>query len=85
MSALQLAFEYQGRQHYEELGVYEGSGDNPGLDREKQEACAVQNITLIEVPHWWRSTPDALVSSIVRARPELARRPRSDSVLTTVG
>jgi hypothetical protein len=51
---LKLAFEYHGRQHYEDLFFFGFSLKTyEERDIEKRKACGKANITLIEVPYWW--------------------------------
>lgn len=69
--ALRLAFEYQGRQHYEDLhasgqGVLQAKHDD-----KKARACLTAGITLLRIPHWDQVTPEALLNAIVAVRPEL--------------
>ena len=62
--SLNLAFEYQGEQHYDDEDVMK-------RDEQKRSACAKKSIHLIEIPHTWDSSkefvldkiPDRLLSS----------------------
>ena len=55
-----LAFEYQGKQHYEEVGVFSPLRTYQQRDEEKRSLCAANNIKLIEVPYWWNRTQESL-------------------------
>ena len=58
--SLSLAFEYQGKQHYQEVGVFNPSRTYQQRDEEKRILCASNNIKLIEVPYWWNRTQESL-------------------------
>jgi hypothetical protein len=53
---LNLALEYQGRQHF----YFEYQGGSPKSqqkrDEEKKRACSRENITLIQIPFWWQKS-----------------------------
>jgi hypothetical protein len=54
-----IAFEYQGRQHYEPIPLFDGEDalqDVRRRDEEKRRACMEAGITLIEVPYTWDRT-----------------------------
>ena len=55
-----LAFEYQGQQHYEEVGVFQPTETYQQRDEEKRILCAANNIKLIEVPYWWNRSQESL-------------------------
>ena len=55
-----LAFEYQGKQHYEEVGIFSPTKTYQQRDEEKRILCAANNIKLIEVPYWWNRTHESL-------------------------
>jgi len=71
--SLSLAFEYQGRQHYEHGFL----NHKPACDEEKRQKCKQLGITLIEVPYWWDGKKDSLFATIQQYRPELASPRRS--------
>ena len=64
--SLNIAFEYQGEQHFDELisngfsplEVYQSN------DHQKSELCKFYSIKLMIVPYWWDSSPSSLLSSI---------------------
>ena len=55
-----LAFEYQGQQHFEDVGIFGPSRVYQQRDDEKRALCAANNIKLIEVPYWWNRTREGL-------------------------
>ena len=55
-----LAFEYQGIQHYEDVHLFGPSKTIQERDEEKRTLCAANNIKLVEVPYWWNRTPEEL-------------------------
>ena len=66
-----LAFEYQGRQHYEEfwqsnttMPINDNWKDISRRDEEKKVACKANGIRLIEVPYTWNATEDYIRSLI---------------------
>ena len=60
-----LAFEYQGQQHYEDVGGFSPTKTYQQRDEEKRALCAANNIKLIEVPYWWNRTQESLQEMIV--------------------
>ena len=68
----QLAFEYQGEQHF--CDVYHlGTPwhQQRERDKEKKIACLEKEITLIEVPYWWNKETSSLASTIHKQREDL--------------
>jgi hypothetical protein len=55
--SLNLAFEYQGEQHYDDEDVMK-------RDEQKRSACAKKRIHLIEIPHTWDSTKEYVLDTI---------------------
>jgi hypothetical protein len=68
---LNLALEYQGEQHYQNIFRFSEQKIQMERDREKKQACKQSGITLIEVPYWWTQTKETLVTIIHAANPEL--------------
>jgi len=68
---LNLAFEYQGAQHYEQRGVYGDVSDRMARDEGKAALCLARGITLIAVPFWWNQKRPALLAAILAERPDL--------------
>ena len=68
---LNLAFEYQGKQHYNESIFPTGKIAQSMMDKEKLEACKMFGITLIEVPYWWDFSVNSLVATIKKERSDL--------------
>ena len=65
LSDKKIAFEYHGKQHYEDIP----SGFAPlyfyqQRDFEKQKVCEENNITLVIVPYWWDNEIDSLKTFI---------------------
>ncbi len=65
-----LAFEYQGKQHYEDTFLASCRAIQE-RDREKLRACQLYGITLIQIPYTQDLTPDYLRSTIQHVRPDL--------------
>ena len=64
----QLAFEYQGEQHFHDLYCMGSSWQQKQRDEEKRIACREKEITLIEVPYWWNKETSSLASTIHKQR-----------------
>jgi len=68
---LGLAFEYQGRQHYKDHLVYGATKEYKDRDEEKRQRCSLAQITLIEVPYWWRHDKESIVAILHKYRPDI--------------
>jgi hypothetical protein len=74
---LELAFEHQGRQHYEKSGYFKYEYQKIAeRDAVKKKLCSENGITLIEVPeigHYLklREVQSYIVSKILSIRPDL--------------
>lgn len=70
-----IAFEYQGQQHY--LNVYSFSPlhHQQQYDTDKQIICKKTGMTLIQVPFWWDFQTASLASTVHQIRPELIPNP----------
>ena len=68
---LNLAFEYNGQQHFQPHYVFGSCSLQQKRDEEKKKACNEAGITLIEVPFWWDYSRSSLVASVLQQRPEL--------------
>lgn len=64
---LQLAFEYQGIQHYKVVKIFESCK----FSEEKKHLCREAGITLIEVPYWWDMKKQTLIEYIKTRIPGL--------------
>jgi hypothetical protein len=65
----QLAFEYQGEQHYHD--IYNSMGllwQRKRQDEEKKELCKEKGITLIDIPYWWDRKLNSLAETIRQQR-----------------
>jgi hypothetical protein len=68
---LELAFEYQGKQHYH--AIHQGSvSEQQKRDHEKRAACQKHNVTLIQVPYWWDGERASLAGTIKQHCPDIA-------------
>lgn len=47
-----VLLEVQGRQHYEEVEVFDSLEIQQERDKVKREYCLANNIPLIEIPYW---------------------------------
>jgi hypothetical protein len=68
-----LALEYQGPQHFNEIP---GSGfrdfeDQQRRDIEKKTICIESGITLVQIPYWWDGTIESLSSTLHQYLPHL--------------
>ena len=68
----QLAFEYQGEQHYhDKYSMGSLWRQQIQRDKEKKELCKQNGITLIEIPYWWDKQLSTLISTIYQQRKDL--------------
>jgi hypothetical protein len=69
---LNLAFEYQGAQHYGSTFFDSGlTLAQPRRDLEKRQACQHNGITLIAVPYWWTGDLGSLAATISQVRSDV--------------
>lgn len=54
--SMNLAFEYQGIQHYQQNELF----TSPGYELTKRILCSKAGITLIEIPYWWDKRKESL-------------------------
>lgn len=76
--SLDLAFEYNGYQHYHHSIYYGPCDKQKRRDKRKMEQCVKAEITLIVIPYWWNQKPDSLKATIHAVRPDLVESPGSD-------
>jgi hypothetical protein len=75
LPGLNLAFEYQGEQHYSDLSP---SAFSPlelyeERDRIKKQLCRDLGISLVQVPYWWDRQLPSLRATITEACPEVSK------------
>ena len=68
---LNLAFEYQGIQHYRKHSFLRDVQYMQETDEAKKRACNELKITLIPIPYWWDYKVDSLKATIHQHRPDL--------------
>ena len=59
-----IAIEYQGKQHYEDIPAFVPIEMYKLRDKEKQKICNKFGIRLIIIPHWWDNSLGSLQHSI---------------------
>ena len=69
--SLDLAFEYQGEQHFNDVHLFGPQHHYVIRDADKRQACAESGITLIEIPYWWDVDGGSLRATIHESRPDL--------------
>jgi hypothetical protein len=63
--SLSLALEYQGRQHYKDIGMKILSVQHQlRRDMEKKAICKQKGITLVQVPYWWDGKDSTIAATI---------------------
>ncbi len=72
-----IAFEYQGEQHYADLYHIGTLWQQKQRDKEKRKACKEREITLIEVPFWWDEQISSLAATIHKEKNDLLPQGRS--------
>jgi len=65
-----IAFEYQGKHHYEEDPFHRALKIS-NRDSEKLETCRRNGITLVLIPYWWDLKKESLMSTIQQYRNNL--------------
>jgi hypothetical protein len=73
--SLSLAFEYQGRQHFEQTPVHMDTALVHSADQAKQQQCRKLGITLISIPYWWNGSESSLRATVHAHRPDLVPKP----------
>jgi hypothetical protein len=61
---LNLAFEYQGEQHYADVFRFAPHKYYAQRDEQKRKLCKMEGITLIEIPFWWDFQAQSLAATI---------------------
>ncbi len=74
---LNLAFEYQGEQHYYDVYAMGPQWQYSMRDEEKRHSCHQKGITLIEIPYWWDFQRASIQATIYEFRPDLIKNPGS--------
>ena len=64
LPSLNLAFEYQGEQHYDFIPHFCEFEKAKIRDKEKEILAVQNNILLIKIPFWWDRTAPSLISTI---------------------
>eukprot|EP01125_Pyxidicula_operculata_P013676 TRINITY_DN4544_c0_g1_i1.p1 TRINITY_DN4544_c0_g1~~TRINITY_DN4544_c0_g1_i1.p1 ORF type:complete len:657 (+),score=99.41 TRINITY_DN4544_c0_g1_i1:645-2615(+) len=81
---VKLAVEYQGEQHYNDLQRAFGPSSSLELythrDKQKQELCDLNGITLLQVPYWWNGDLQSLAATISIIRPDLVDPKKVSSI-----
>ena len=63
--SINLGFEYQGEQHYDDMPQAFGHLESYHFrDKFKQSLCDQQNISLINIPYWWDLSSSSIIHSI---------------------
>mmetsp|Transcript_17422 Transcript_17422/g.19405 ORF Transcript_17422/g.19405 Transcript_17422/m.19405 type:complete len:256 (+) Transcript_17422:32-799(+) len=73
--SLDLAFEYQGEQHYTDVLPWHSSGMQISRDNVKAEKCRSAGISLIPIPFWWKGDHESVVATILYYRPTIGLMP----------
>jgi len=68
---LNLALEYQGIHHYNDHYMFGHVLDHKTKDTEKQAACKLLGITIIEVPYWWHNDKETIRAALQKRRPDI--------------
>lgn len=72
--SMNIAFEYQGKQHYDTTishYIYSDAENLKGRDVEKREICRKAGISLIEIPYWMQLNKQNLKQLIETLRPDI--------------
>ncbi|GAM17741.1 hypothetical protein SAMD00019534_009160 [Acytostelium subglobosum LB1] len=63
--SLNVAFEYQGKQHFQDTRLYGDAKIYRDRDAEKRVICNQLSIKLIDIPYWWDNQIDSLIGTII--------------------
>lgn len=67
-----IAFEYQGQQHYSDSTVFGAIADISSLrDAKKKQICSNHGITVIPIPYWWDKKIESLAATAHQYRPDV--------------
>lgn len=66
-----LAFEYLGRQHYQNHIMFGDFMIHKERDEQRRKSCEALEITLIEVPYWWRYDKESISTILHTQRPDV--------------
>lgn len=69
--SLKLAFQYNGKLHYQNIKSTSDFTEIEKRDQEKIKELKKEGITLIQVPFWWDGKKESLGSTIHQLRPDL--------------
>jgi len=75
--SLNLAFEYNGFQHYMENSYFGSHKSGKDRDLHKNVMCHKLGITLVTIPYWWDNQISSLKATIHKFRPDLVESPES--------
>ena len=74
-----IAFEYHGKQHYEDIPAFFAPVEFYQLrDHEKKVICSKFGIHLIIIPYWWDNSLDSLKHTIITVLPQLESKLQSN-------
>jgi len=68
--SMNLAFEYHGEHHYEDIPAFGPAELYQLRDQEKLKLCAANNILLVTIPYWYKSKPKELREYIYNSLPK---------------
>jgi hypothetical protein len=70
--SLNLALEYQGEHHYNQLNAFGPTSLQQVRDNEKSYICKQLGITLVAIPYWWNvGDSDEIAATILHFRTDL--------------
>merc|ERR1712137_9825 len=72
---LNLAVEFHGKQHYQDVPLFGPLELYQQRDALKREACRQSGIRLMEVPYWWDNQANSLHASLYRVAPDACLHP----------
>mmetsp|Transcript_21913 Transcript_21913/g.85865 ORF Transcript_21913/g.85865 Transcript_21913/m.85865 type:complete len:546 (+) Transcript_21913:62-1699(+) len=68
-----IAFEYNGEHHYEEISHYGALDVYQSRDMRKVEICKRAGVRLITVPFWWDRQVPSLLATVIMQHPSIAK------------
>eukprot|EP01124_Arcella_intermedia_P021968 TRINITY_DN3174_c0_g1_i5.p1 TRINITY_DN3174_c0_g1~~TRINITY_DN3174_c0_g1_i5.p1 ORF type:complete len:431 (+),score=96.59 TRINITY_DN3174_c0_g1_i5:19-1311(+) len=77
----QLALEYQGEHHYNEIcSAYGPLALYIDRDMRKKQRCAEEGITLLTIPYWWDRKKESLTATLHLFRPDIFPESQHDPI-----
>eukprot|EP01121_Diplochlamys_sp_Union-15-3_P013862 TRINITY_DN4362_c0_g1_i1.p1 TRINITY_DN4362_c0_g1~~TRINITY_DN4362_c0_g1_i1.p1 ORF type:complete len:431 (-),score=54.16 TRINITY_DN4362_c0_g1_i1:183-1475(-) len=61
---LNIAIEYQGKQHYHDINIFGPTSTYKARDTYKKIYCSREGITLVQIPFWWAYDKNTIATAL---------------------